>query len=83
MDDLALWPEGTICVGCTTASYGSMEMISTQRNKSPIEYVFFLHLVVKFYKRVHSENVTAGHNVIATEYLSVFLNPADSQMPIN
>jgi hypothetical protein len=35
----------------------------------------------RFCKRVPSENVTAGRNIIAIEYLSVFLNHADSQVP--
>jgi len=51
MDDLALWPEGTVYVGCKAmgflpVSYGSVEVIFTQQNNSPIHYVFFLHLVV-------------------------------------
>jgi hypothetical protein len=35
----------------------------------------------KFYKRVQPENVMAGHNNIVTEYLSVSLNHANSQVP--
>ena len=67
----------TVYVGCKAirflaVSYGSVDVMFTQQNKSQLQYVFFLHLIVNSTKVFIRKNFTDRYNFIATGNLSVF-----------